>query len=170
MVRYIKQHLPSTLLDGALEWQRVTATKKLVHCSPRTRMGRIMVALKVHLFLVLPFYFHLCFLALLRSCSQCLWAIAFNQVKVKVAVTELCLTLCDPMDCTVLGILQARILERSPSPGDLPNPGIELKSPALWAESLPAEPQRKPKSTGVGSLSLCQWIFPTQELNRECSF
>ena len=27
-----------------------------------------------------------------------------------------------------------------PSPGDLPNPGIELGSPALQADSLPAEP------------------------------
>ena len=31
--------------------------------------------------------------------------------KVKVKVTQLCLTLCDPMDYTVHGILQARILE-----------------------------------------------------------
>ena len=30
---------------------------------------------------------------------------------VKVKVTQLCLTLCDPMDYTVHGILQARILE-----------------------------------------------------------
>ena len=28
-----------------------------------------------------------------------------------VRITQLCLTLCDPMDCTVHGILQARILE-----------------------------------------------------------
>ena len=27
-----------------------------------------------------------------------------------------------------------------PSPGDLPNPGIELGSPALQADSLPSEP------------------------------
>ena len=31
--------------------------------------------------------------------------------KVKVKVSQSCLTLCDPMDCTVHGILQARILE-----------------------------------------------------------
>ena len=31
-----------------------------------------------------------------------------------------------------------------PSPQDLPNPGIEPKSPALQADSLPAEPQGKP--------------------------
>ena len=36
---------------------------------------------------------------------------------------------------------------------DLPNPGIEPRSPAWWADSLPAEPQEKPKNTGVGSLS-----------------
>ena len=31
-----------------------------------------------------------------------------------------------------------------PSPGDLPNPGIKPRSPALQADSLPAEPQGKP--------------------------
>ena len=44
--------------------------------------------------------------------------------------------------------------EPFPSPEDLPNPGIELRSPALQADSLPAEPQWKPKYTGVGSLFL----------------
>ena len=39
-------------------------------------------------------------------------------------------------------------------------------SPALQADSLPAEPPGKPKNTGVGSLSLLQGIFPTQELNQ----
>ena len=33
-------------------------------------------------------------------------------------------------------------------------------------DSLPAEPQGKPKNAGMGSLSLLQRIFPTQELNR----
>ena len=47
------------------------------------------------------------------------------------------------MDCTVHGILQARILEPFPSPGDLPNPGIKPRSPALQADSLPAEPPGK---------------------------
>ena len=48
----------------------------------------------------------------------------------------------------------------------LPNPGIKPRSPALQADSLPAEPQGKPKNTGVGSLSLLKRIFPTQELNQ----
>ena len=50
--------------------------------------------------------------------------------------------------------------------GHLPNPGIKPRSPALQADSLPAEPEGKPNSTGVGSLSLLQQIFLTQELNR----
>ena len=37
-----------------------------------------------------------------------------------------------------------------PSPGDLPNPGIKPRSPALQADSLPAEPQGKLKNTGEG--------------------
>ena len=35
----------------------------------------------------------------------------------------------------------------SRSPGDLPNPGIKLRSPALQADSLPAKPPGKPKNT-----------------------
>ena len=77
-------------------------------------------------------------------------------------VTQLCLTLCDPMDYKVHGILQARILKwvAFPSFRSLPNPGIKPRSPALQADFLPAEPQGKPKNTGVGSLFLLQQIFP----------
>ena len=64
-----------------------------------------------------------------------------NKMKVKVA--QSCLTLCNPMDYTVRGILQARILEWVvvPFSRDLLNPGIEHRSPALQVDSLPAEPQ-----------------------------
>ena len=51
-----------------------------------------------------------------------------------------------------------------PSPGNLLNPGIEPRSLILQADSLPAEPQGKPKNTAVGRLSLLQKIFPTQEV------
>ena len=51
---------------------------------------------------------------------------------------QLCLTACGQMDCNLLdssvqGILQARILDWAalPSPGDLLDPGIEPRSPAL---------------------------------------
>ena len=65
---------------------------------------------------------------------------------VKVKVTQSCASLCDPIDYTVHGILQARILEwvAFPFSGDLPNPGVEPRSPGLQADSLPAEPQEKP--------------------------
>ena len=55
--------------------------------------------------------------------------------------------------------------EPFPSPGDLPNPRMEPRSPALQADSLPTEPQGKPKNTEVGSLSLLQRISLTQESN-----
>ena len=32
-----------------------------------------------------------------------------------------------------------------PSPGDLPDPGIEPRSPALYADTLPTEPPGKPE-------------------------
>ena len=68
------------------------------------------------------------------------------------------------MDYTVHRILQARILDwvAIPFPRGSSNP----RSPALQVDSLPAEIPGKPKNTGVGSLSLFQWIFPTQESNQ----
>ena len=71
--------------------------------------------------------------------------------KVKSEVVQLCLTVCDPMDCSppgssAHGIFQARILEGvaiSFSKG-LPNPGVEPGSPRLQVASLPSEPPGKP--------------------------
>ena len=75
-----------------------------------------------------------------------------TRMKVKVLVTQSCRILYDPTDCnppgsSVHGILPTRILELPfPSPGDLPNPGIEPGSPAAAAvaklrqNSLLAEP------------------------------
>ena len=70
------------------------------------------------------------------------------------ACAQSCPTLCDPMDCnlpgsSVHGILQARTLERLPlpSPGDLPDPGIKLKSlasPVLADRCFTAEPTGNP--------------------------
>ena len=121
-------------------------------------------------------------------CSFWLWrwrrepgAKGYKQpLKAKVKVAQSCLTLCDPMDYTVHGILQARVLEwvafpfsrgssqpmdwtqvciagrfftswakreaqeywsgwPIPSPSDLPDSWIKPRSPALHADSLPAE-------------------------------
>jgi len=53
-----------------------------------------------------------------------------------------------------------------PPPGALPNLGIEPRSPALEADSLPSGPPGKPMNTRMGSLSLLQGIVPTSESNR----
>ena len=83
-------------------------------------------------------------------------------------VTQSCPTLCDPW--TIESIEFSRPEHWSgqpfPSPGDLPNPNIKPRSPTLQADSLPAESQEKPGNTGVGSLSLLQWIFLTYESKR----
>ena len=85
----------------------------------------------------------------------------------KVKVTRLCLTLCNPWTTQSMKFSRPKYLSEYPFPSseDLPNPGIEPRSPALQADSLPAEPQGKLCNTGVGSLSFLQWIFPTQEFN-----
>ena len=90
------------------------------------------------------------------------------NVSREVKVAQSCLILCDSLDCIVHEILQARILEWVvfPSPGNLPNPRIKPRSPTLQADSLPTEPPGKPKITVVGSLSLLQGNFLTQELNQ----
>ena len=67
-----------------------------------------------------------------------------------------CLTLCDPMDCSppgssVHGILQTRILEwvAMLSPGDLPDPGIELAPPAWQVNSLLLSHLGSPSQNGI---------------------
>ena len=80
-------------------------------------------------------------------------------------VTQLCPTVCDPNGLQSLwnspgqntGVGSLSLLQ-----GIFPTLGLNPGLP-LQADSLPSEPQGKPKNTGVGSLSLLQWIFPTQE-------
>ena len=86
--------------------------------------------------------------------------------KVKMKVARTCLTLCDPMDYSVNGNLQARILEW------VVIPFYRVSSQARdWTQVSSITGrfftswQGKPKNTGVGSLSLLQQIFLTQELN-----
>ena len=88
-----------------------------------------------------------------------------------------CPTLYDPIDCSPGACTGSSVHEDSPGKntgvgchallqGNLPHPGIKLRSPALQVHSLLSEPPGKPKNTGVGSLSLLQGIFPTQESTR----
>ena len=88
-------------------------------------------------------------------------------------VTQLCPTLCNPMNCSPPGssvhgdspgkntgvgchaLLQGIFLTHGSDPGLL----------ALHLKFSPTEPPGKPKDTGVVSLSLLQGNFPTQESN-----
>ena len=88
--------------------------------------------------------------------------LSLGTTKVKVKITQLCLTLCH---CIVHGILQARILEQVVVPfsrgSSQSRDWIQVSHIAggfftSWATG-------KPKNTGVGSLSLLQWIFSTQD-------
>ena len=96
-----------------------------------------------------------------------------SSVKVKLLVTQSCLTLCGSVDCSpsgssVPGILLARILEwvAVPFPKVFSQPRNLTQVSQIAGDSLPAEPQGKPKNTGVHSLSLLQGIASTQESNR----
>jgi len=46
-----------------------------------------------------------------------------------------------------------------PPPGDLPNPGIESKSPALQIDSLPSEPPGKPQTALLFNSNLFSFSF-----------
>ena len=85
-------------------------------------------------------------------------------------VARSCPTLCNPMDCSPPG---SSVPGDSPGKstgvgchallqGNLSNPGMEPRPPAYRLSH-----QGKPMNTGVGSLSLLQGIFPTQESNQE---
>ena len=68
-------------------------------------------------------------------------------LKLKLLVTQSCPTLCDPMDCSPPGSSDMEFSRQEywsglpfPSPGDLPDPGIEPESSTLQADSLLTEP------------------------------
>ena len=75
----------------------------------------------------------------------------------------LSLTLCDLIVCSppsssVCGILQARILEWVAIPllqGIFPDPGVELRSPALQEDSIPSESQGSPHLRNVLRIHPC---------------
>ena len=88
------------------------------------------------------------------NCQLRMLLIEIPSVRVCLA-TQLCLTLCNPLDCSLPGSSVHGIFRQEyltglpfPSPGDLPDPGIEPVSPvspALQVDSLPTtEPLGKP--------------------------
>ena len=68
-----------------------------------------------------------------------------------ILVTQSCPALCDPMDCSRQSLQSPEHARQEhwsgypfSSSGHPPDPGIEHRSPALQADSLPSEPPRKP--------------------------
>ena len=89
----------------------------------------------------------------LRGCILRNWSVSEWFLPCCCLVAQSCLTFVTPRTVflpvsSVHGISQARIQQRSglpfPSPGDLPNPGIESMSPALADGYFTTEPSGKP--------------------------
>ena len=96
-----------------------------------------------------------------------------------VLVAQLCLTLCELTNCSPSGSSVLDGFSRQecwrrntfPSPGNLPNPGIELQPLTLQADSLPFEPPKKPYSTCIFLLNLhlsLSRTFPLRSLPDSC--
>ena len=81
-------------------------------------------------------------------------------------VTKSCLTLWDSMDCSLPDFSVAGFPRQEywnglpfPFPGDLSDPGIEVRSPSLQTGSLPTDPPEKLlkpgsyKKTGIGTIT-----------------
>ena len=66
-----------------------------------------------------------------------------------------------------MGILQVKIIQWAAIPFSRVSsqPRDQTQVSSIAGRSLLSEPPGNPKNTGVGSLSLLQWIFPTQESN-----
>ena len=78
------------------------------------------------------------------------WWLLVDRSESESEATQSCPTLFYPMDCSVPSCLSMGFSRQEywsglpfPTPGDLPNPGIEPGSPTLWADALPSEPPGK---------------------------
>ena len=103
-------------------------------------------------------------LSFLPSPRSAIFSLLLTSVLVHMLclVAQLCPTLCSPMGCSLPGSSvhgdfpgkNTGVGCHAPHPPrDLPNPGIELGSPALQVDSLPAEPPGKP----IHQSNLCLW-------------
>ena len=96
----------------------------------------------------------------LSQTSQCFIHI-FWSIQSESEVTQSCLTLCDPWTVahqapSSMGFSRQEYWSGLPfpSPGDLPDPGIEPRSPTLQADALTSAPPGKPLNIRIQSLEL----------------
>ena len=103
--------------------------------------------------------------------SELIWTEYFKYFnKLKVKVDQSCLTFLHPhsLYSPWHSPYKNTGVDKLSLPGDLPNPGIKPRNPAMQVYSLQAEPQENPKNTWVIILSLLHWIFLTQESSLHC--
>ena len=105
------------------------------------------------------------------------WRKRIAQTWSEVLVTQSCSSLCNTMDCSPPQVPLSMGFSRKkywsglpfPSPGDLPNPGIESASPALQADSLTPEASGKqPRhTTNIFKVSL---MTVSLDMSHGCHF
>ena len=130
------------------EWrviERLSSSSKITGNKKKDYLGCVRVTLKVAVFLLMVFSGYMPRNSIAESYGSSIFHFLRKKWKWKSLMWLFATPLCD---CAIHGILQARILEPFPPPGDLHNPGIKPRSPALRSDSLPAEPQWKPISEG----------------------
>ena len=87
-------------------------------------------------------------------------------------VAQSCLTLCDPWIVAYQAPPSMEFSRQAywsglpfPSPGDLPNPEIEPKSPALQADALTSEPPGKPSDTISRCILPLKFLYSPQSIS-----
>ena len=142
---------PLRILSGVCRVGQLTgASEESWHCSSSSNIVhcRLSSSREVSLFLLRPSS------GWMRPVHIMEGSLLYSKVTdlsvVCVLVAQLCPTLCDPMDCSPPGSSVHEISREGYwsglpflSPGDLPNPGIDSRSPVLQADSLPTELQGK---------------------------
>ena len=102
---------------------------------------------------------------LARISEFCLWSVKWSEV------SQSCPTLYNRIDSSLPGSGSMGFSRQEywsglpfPSPRDLPNPGIEPRSPALQTDTLQSEPPGKPRFKGVTiKISTSFFFFPEMD-------
>ena len=115
--------------------------------------------------------------------QRCISAMQLSLIVCKDACILFCLTLCNPLDCSLPGPLSMGIFKQEYwsglpflPPGDLPDPGIEPESPAsltlaggLFTTEPPGKSQKYHSEhySILMSLALCRYLLRTANPDAE---